>query len=59
MKKIVTFILSIAYLGTVAQTYEVIGKDTINFEDINGKRQGKWIITNKLLHRECYTDDQK
>jgi antitoxin component YwqK of YwqJK toxin-antitoxin module len=59
MKRILTVILLSAHWVVTAQTYEVVGKDTINFEDINGKRQGKWIVTNKLLHKECYLDDQK
>ncbi len=52
--------LMIASKLVVAQTFELInGKDTINLTDVAGKRQGKWIVTNKLVNKPCYTADQK
>jgi antitoxin component YwqK of YwqJK toxin-antitoxin module len=40
----------------VAQTQSL---DSVNITDSNGKRQGRWVITNILLKRECYAEDQK
>jgi antitoxin component YwqK of YwqJK toxin-antitoxin module len=60
MKKIVLLVLIVVSKLTFAQTFELLNnKDTINLTDINGKRQGKWIITNKLVNKPCYTADQK
>ena len=36
------------------------GADTTNnFTDAAGKKQGKWVILNKMVHKPGYTDDQK
>ncbi len=59
MKKAILILLFITYKIGIAQSFELIGNDTINFTDTFGKRQGKWIIFNKDLHREGYADDQK
>ncbi len=59
MKKIILIVLIIASKITMAQTFELLNKDTINLTDVSGKKQGKWIVTNKLVHKPCYTDDQK
>lgn len=59
MKKIVLVILIIASKFIAAQTFELgPNKDTINYTDALGKRQGKWIVSNKLLNKPCYTADQ-
>jgi antitoxin component YwqK of YwqJK toxin-antitoxin module len=42
-----------------AQTYDIIGSDTINIVDATGKKQGKWVVTNAIVHKECYAEDQK
>jgi antitoxin component YwqK of YwqJK toxin-antitoxin module len=57
MKKAFLILLFITCKIAIAQSS--VGKDTTNFTDANGKKQGKWIIYNKDLHKECFTDDQK
>jgi len=52
-------LLLVNFKMVAAQTYEVIENDTVNVIDANGKKQGKWIITNNLLGKECYANDQK
>ena len=59
MKKVVLILLVIVCKMAIAQSYEMVGKDTINRVDTTGKRQGKWIITNKIAHKPCYADNQK
>lgn len=59
MKKVFLIALIIASNLAFAQTYEMSGTDTINLTDVAGKKQGKWIVTNKMVHKPCYTDDQK
>ncbi|CAN5374783.1 hypothetical protein BH10BAC1_BH10BAC1_05630 [soil metagenome] len=56
MKKALLILLFVTCKIAIAQSS--VGKDTTNYTDGNGKKQGKWIITNKELHKECYTDDQ-
>jgi antitoxin component YwqK of YwqJK toxin-antitoxin module len=57
---ILVLILVLTNLKMVAaQTYNVIGTDTINIVDVNGKKQGKWVVTNAVLGKECYAEDQK
>lgn len=58
MRKVVLILLFITCKIAVAQSFELSGKDTLNFTDINGKKQGKWVIKNITLHKPCYTDDQ-
>jgi antitoxin component YwqK of YwqJK toxin-antitoxin module len=57
MKKALLILFFITCKIVIAQSS--VGKDTTNFTDANGKKQGKWIILNKDLHKECYKDDQK
>lgn len=59
MKKFVLLVLIAVSQITVAQTFELLGKDTINHTDVNGKRQGKWIVYNRLVNKPCYTAEQK
>lgn len=58
MRKIVLILLFITCKIAIAQSFELSGKDTINFTDASGKKQGKWVIKNITLHKPCYTDDQ-
>ncbi|MGZ3899989.1 MAG: toxin-antitoxin system YwqK family antitoxin [Bacteroidia bacterium] len=47
---------------TVAQTYEFMPgstKDTINYTDVGGKKQGKWILFGKHKPNTCYAATQK
>ncbi|MCE3279810.1 MAG: repeat variant [Bacteroidetes bacterium] len=58
MRKVVLILLFITCKIAVAQSFELSGKDTLNFTDVNGKKQGKWVIKNITLHKPCYADDQ-
>jgi antitoxin component YwqK of YwqJK toxin-antitoxin module len=42
-----------------AQTWELLGKDTINRTDIEGKKQAKWILMGKHKPGTCYQPEQK
>lgn len=45
-----------------SQSYEFggsLGKDTINLTDVQGKKQGKWILRGKHKPGTCYTEEQK
>jgi antitoxin component YwqK of YwqJK toxin-antitoxin module len=42
-----------------AQSPELYGKDTINKTDIEGKKQGKWVLFGKHKPGTCYQADQK
>ena len=53
------FILFYLSSGIIAQTDKSISSDTLNFIDSTGKKQGHWIITNSMLHKPCFKDDQK
>lgn len=59
MKKVVLILLFITCKIAIAQSYILVNNDTVNFTDVGGKKQGKWIILNKEVHKPCYTDDQK
>ena len=56
------FALSIGCISTqFAQSYEVIPntKDTINFIDELGKKQGKWVLFGKHKPNTCFAPSQK
>lgn len=62
MRITLVFALSLGYINTqLAQTYEVIPntKDTINFIDELGKKQGKWVLFGKHKPNTCYAPSQK
>lgn len=59
MKKVFIIVLIVFSKIAFAQTFELVGNDTINLMDSLGKKQGKWIVTNKMIHKPCYADDQK
>ena len=40
-------------------SFEMNGTDTINREDNNSLKQGKWIVTNKIKNLPDYEEDQK
>ncbi len=48
MKKVVLIILFITCKVLLAQSFEVIGQDTVNFIDAGNLKQGHWIIFNKI-----------
>ena len=57
MKQILIVLLVVISGFTFAQS----SKDSVNVTDAEGKRQGKWVITNKLMKPALagYKDDQK
>ncbi|MBN8696600.1 MAG: toxin-antitoxin system YwqK family antitoxin [Bacteroidetes bacterium] len=58
MKKFILIFLFVTCEIAIAQSFSMSGKDTINFTDAAGKRQGKWRILNSMLHKPGYKDDQ-
>jgi antitoxin component YwqK of YwqJK toxin-antitoxin module len=59
MKKITLILLFITCKIGLAQSYELYNKDTINFVDATGKKQGKWIIFNRTKKLPQYPADAK
>lgn len=63
MKQIITSVFVLSVCAFNAQSYETLpnSKDTINFIDQVGKKQGKWVLMGK--HKpsptNCYKPDQK
>lgn len=58
MKKYILIVLFIACKTANAQS--LVNNDTShNFTDATGKKQGKWIILNSMIHKPDYTDNQK
>jgi len=61
-------VITISFVGcsslfsqSTAQTYEFMpnSKDTINYTDVSGKKQGKWILFGKHKPNTCYASNQK
>lgn len=53
---------STLFSQSIAQTYEFMPgstKDTINYTDVGGKKQGKWILFGKHKPNTCYAATQK
>jgi antitoxin component YwqK of YwqJK toxin-antitoxin module len=60
MRRLVyTFLVLFAVFTYRSQTFELVGKDTINRTDAEGKKQGKWIVFGKSKLGMCYQPDQK
>src|ERR1700748_41354 len=60
MKKAFLILLFITCKIAISQSSAIInGKDTTNFTDDAGKKQGKWVILGKDAHKPDYKDDQK
>jgi antitoxin component YwqK of YwqJK toxin-antitoxin module len=60
MKKLIPILLLICCLFfSKAQSLEIFGKDTINKIDLEGKKQGKWILMGKHKMGSCYQPEQK
>jgi len=57
MKKFTLIFLFIVCKIGLAQSFVLKGKDTVNLVDDQGKRQGKWILTGKLLNLPEYGPD--
>lgn len=60
MKKLLYIFLLISFISSAqSQTYEIVGKDTLNLIDATGKKQGKWIVRGKHKPGTCYQPEQK
>lgn len=60
MKKVILILLFITCKIAIAQSTSPVKNDTtLNYTDETGKKQGKWIILNKMIHKPEYTDEQK
>jgi antitoxin component YwqK of YwqJK toxin-antitoxin module len=57
MKKFTLIFLFIVCKIGLAQSFVLKGKDTVNILDVNGKRQGKWVISGKLANLPEYSPD--
>lgn len=51
-------ILLISVLPSYAQSFELMDGDTINKVDVNGKRQGKWLIKANIRVDKGYSEGQ-
>lgn len=58
MKNIILIVLFIICNTGFAQV-PASADTTNNFTDAAGKKQGKWVILNKMVHKPGYTDEQK
>ncbi|MFO0358270.1 MAG: toxin-antitoxin system YwqK family antitoxin [Sphingobacteriaceae bacterium] len=60
MKKLLYKFLLVSFISSAqSQTYEIVGKDTLNLIDVAGKKQGKWIVRGKHKPGTCYQPEQK
>lgn len=55
----IVLILICSAASVKAQSSELYGKDTINKTDIEGKKQGKWVLFGKHKPGGCYQEEQK
>lgn len=59
MKKLLLIVLFITVKASLAQSFELVNNDTINYTDANNLRQGFWQILNKIKKLPGYREDQK
>jgi antitoxin component YwqK of YwqJK toxin-antitoxin module len=59
MKKFTLVLLLITCGISLAQSFELYKQDTINVVDAEGRKQGKWIIFNKVKNLPDYPPDAK
>lgn len=59
MKKITLVLLFITCQIGLAQSFELLNRDTINLTDAQGKRQGKWIIYGKMKNLPNFPPEAK
>ena len=59
IKKYSILFLVLLFQTAFGQTFEMFNNDTINKTDVEGKRQGFWIIRNSMKKLPNYRDDQK
>lgn len=59
MKTFFTILLMASFLFSKSQSFEMVTKDTINFTDVNGKKQGQWIFFGRHNPKAGYRLEQK
>lgn len=60
MKKLLYILITVCGASYAqSQSSEVVGKDTVNRIDVDGKKQGKWILMGKHKPGTCYQPEQK
>lgn len=60
MKKVLHILILICSVVTArSQNFELLGKDTVNKIDAEGKKQGRWVLFGRHKQGGCYTADQK
>ena len=61
MRRLVSIIVTVFGASLIAhsQTWEVINNDTCNRIDVDGKKQGKWILLGKHKAETCYKPEQE
>ncbi len=59
MRKLTLILFFVICKIGIAQSYELLNNDTINKVDVEGKKQGFWIIFNRTKKLPDYKDDQK
>ena len=50
---------SVAVLYSYGQSWELLGKDTVNKIDVNRKKQDKWVLMGKHKPGGCYKEEQR
>ena len=61
MKQFILTLFTLSCINISAQSFELLpnSKDTINYIDQAGKKQGKWVLMGKHKPGTCYTANQK
>jgi len=60
MRNFITAFIFFCSVGLMqSQTSELLGKDTINKIDVEGKKQARWVVMGKHKPGSCYKPDQK
>lgn len=59
MRSFTAFLFLALSIHLTGQEFVVLGNDTVNRTDANGRRQGKWIVFGSSRPGECWATDQK
>jgi len=61
MKRLLCVFITVCAASALAQaqSFEVIGSDTINKIDVDGRKQGKWILFGRHKPGTCYKPEQE
>lgn len=62
MKKLLltsSVLFSLSFIKAQGQTYEIYKGDTTNKIDVDGRKQGKWVLLGKHKPGTCYAPDSK